>query len=554
MKVLAKPNWQQFEVGLNRTHHLFSGEPAYEKRFLEVLPFHAPGIAPVKDHSGAYHIDPEGNPIYEKRYKRTFGYYHNKAAVVENEEWFHIDEKGNPLSKKRYAWCGNFQQNICTVKEQNGTYHHVNSTGERLYSENYCYAGDFREGAAVVLENSGLHYHINSRGEKIHPHGYDHLDVFHKNFARAKTFDGWFHINRNGKALYSQTYAQIEPFYNGVSRVETDLGAILLIDEKGSTLQTISPPKRDLFHEVSADIISYWSFFTLKAASDFQIFSYLPATTKELSERTGLQPGMCEKLLLGLQEMHYVKRKFFKWAPTEKGVFLLPTHEYSLADALTLWHDEHFTEWQKLSQYLQNPKPINWFTYLDEQPEKCALYHRAIATYAKRDYASICNRIDFSSTTTIADIGGAKGTLLTIIKEKHPQIETHLLDRYAVLKDIKEHKCHPLDFFQKWPEIKVDRAILSRILHDWPDEKALHLLKKSRKLLLNKESRLLVIENLFDKKTASGALLNLNMHVMTAGRERDYKEFQTLFSQADLECESIIALNEVSSVMILRPR
>ena len=365
MKTLAKPNWRQFEVAQDRTHHLFSGEPAYEKRFKEVLPFHPPGIAPVEDHSGAYHIDPEGVPLYEKRYKRTFGYYHNKAAVVENGEWFHIDEEGTPLSEKRYNWCGNFQQNICTVKEKNGTYHHIDNKGERLYTENYLYAGDFREGAAVVLEENGLHYHIDHKGEKIHPHGFNDLDVFHKNFARAKDQEGWFHIDRKGKPLYKKKYAQIEPFYNGVSRVETDLGEIRLIDESGITLQTIIPPKRDLFHEVSADIISYWRFFTLKAASDFQIFSYLPATTEELTEKTGLKLIRCKKLLLGLQEMQYVKRKFFKWTPTEKGAFLVPTHEYSLADALTLWHDEHFTEWQKLSQHLQNPKPINWLTYLD---------------------------------------------------------------------------------------------------------------------------------------------------------------------------------------------
>ena len=37
-------------------------------RFLEVLKFHAPGLAPVRDAFGAYHVTPDGHPAYESRY------------------------------------------------------------------------------------------------------------------------------------------------------------------------------------------------------------------------------------------------------------------------------------------------------------------------------------------------------------------------------------------------------------------------------------------------------------------------------------------------------
>jgi hypothetical protein len=63
--------WQDFTVAPDRTHHLIDGSAAYEARFEEVLKFHAPGLAPVRDATGAYHISPTGRAAYTERYLRT---------------------------------------------------------------------------------------------------------------------------------------------------------------------------------------------------------------------------------------------------------------------------------------------------------------------------------------------------------------------------------------------------------------------------------------------------------------------------------------------------
>jgi hypothetical protein len=90
-------NWQNIKVSADNTHFLFEGKQIFEKHFIEVLKFHSPGIAPVFDNTGAYHINIKGEAIYSERYARTFGYYCNRAAVVLNEEWFHINELGKHL-------------------------------------------------------------------------------------------------------------------------------------------------------------------------------------------------------------------------------------------------------------------------------------------------------------------------------------------------------------------------------------------------------------------------------------------------------------------------
>ncbi|GHV59697.1 hypothetical protein FACS1894182_14190 [Bacteroidia bacterium] len=85
-------NWQQITVSPDNPHFLFEEKPIFDKQFIEVLKFHAPGLAPVKDETGAYHIDSNGKPLYSERYTRTFGFYCNRATVIQGQSWFHINK------------------------------------------------------------------------------------------------------------------------------------------------------------------------------------------------------------------------------------------------------------------------------------------------------------------------------------------------------------------------------------------------------------------------------------------------------------------------------
>ena len=110
-------NLKKISIAKDQTHHLYQGKPLYFQKFIWVLKFHPPGLAPVVDESGAYHITLEGIPAYKQRYRRTFGYYYDCAAVVTNNGWTHIDPTGNFIYNERYSWVGNFQDSCCTVRD-----------------------------------------------------------------------------------------------------------------------------------------------------------------------------------------------------------------------------------------------------------------------------------------------------------------------------------------------------------------------------------------------------------------------------------------------------
>ena len=567
MKTILQSLWQAYKISPDGTHHIIGKKPAYKTRFLHVLKFHHPGIAPVLDGRGAYHIDPLGQPIYSQRYTRTFGFYCELAAINDEGEWFHIFPNGSFVYKNRYAWCGNFQENFCAVRDQSGFSFHIDVMGARPYSQRYSYVGDFHDDAAVVQTNDGLHFHINPTGKRIHPYEFIDLDVYHKGFARAKNSQGWFHIDRSGHPIYQEKYASVEPFYNGFARVETKWGEILLIDEQGKVIKKVRAARQDPFHDVSGDLVSYWKFFTLKAAQDLHLFDYLPNTLPILADKTGLSLLMAEKILMGLQEMDYVRLSKDVWNLTTTGEFLTSSHPFSLKNAQNLWMMEHFNSWHELLYSLKHKQcafekyyQARWFDFLDKDLKKRELYHQALSQYAKRDYANLGDKFDFSIYQSIADIGGSTGTTLEILINKYPHLDGHLIDLPSVIDQItlpdsltNKIDLHPCDFFKTWPHFKVDVAIMCRVLHDWSNKNALHILKQTCNLLKNASSRLFIIENILDKNTGSGALLNLNMLVMTGGQERTFNEFNSLFKEAGFSIDSKASLNIVSSILVLKP-
>ena len=232
-------NWKDIQVSVDSTHFVFDGKPIFSKVFIEVLKFHSPGIAPVKDETGAFHINVHGNEIYSERYDRTFGFYCNRAAVKKEGNWFQINEKGSKVYSFSYLWTGNYQENICTVRNADNHYFHIDLKGNRIYKQNYVYAGDYKGGIACVKAKDGFYRHIDNNGKLINDKSFLDLGVFHKNFATAKDKNGWFHIDKKGNEAYENRYLTIEPFYNGFALVATFEGEKIIINEKGLKILTV---------------------------------------------------------------------------------------------------------------------------------------------------------------------------------------------------------------------------------------------------------------------------------------------------------------------------
>ncbi len=553
---MSLSNWNETTVAPDRTHHLRDGEPLYDERFEEVLKYHAPGLAPARDATGSFHIDLAGKPAYARRYQRTFGFYDGRASVVSEEGWFHIRASGESLYSERYAWTGNYQGGRCTVRLDGGRYCHIDRQGRPVYDEFYRYAGDFRNGVAVVQNDAGKSTHIDRDGGLVHGRWFDDLDVFHKGFARARDDRGWHHVDRAGNSIYEQRFAEVEPFYNGQARAKRFDGGLEVIDERGERVLELRPAKVTPLQSLSDDMVGFWKTQTIQAGVELGVFDALPASTATTAQDTGLSEHHAARLLRGLWELELMEPdRAGRWCLTRRGELLRNDAPNAMGAASAVWGRDHYRQWQRLPQALQasSPSGESYFEGLSEA--EVANYQRAISGYARHDYQQLPEVIDWSEYDRVIDAGGGQGVLLAQLLAAHPHLEGVLMELPQVVEtadipsDLADRlRVLPSDFFEPWPA-EADAIVLARVLHDWSDEDALRILRRARQSL-RPGGRLCVIEMLLAEDHPAGGLLDLNMLVMTGGRERTLDDWTRLLSQAGFELLETCALPSVSDILV----
>ncbi len=554
-------NWRNYTIAPDLSHHIDHGRPAYAARFHEVLKFHEPGLAPAWDVSGAGHITPDGLPAYSQRYLRTFGFYEGRAAVQASEGWFHILGDGSPLYGDRYAWCGNFQEGRCPVRDSSGNYFHLNLEGNPVYGQIYRYAGDFRDGFAVVQRDDGRHTHVNAYGSPLHGEWFLDLDVFHKNFARARDERGWHHVDTQGRQLYGRRFRNVEPFYNGQARVEEPDGALSVIDESGQVVISLSRPSRSTLQALSEDMVGLWKTHTIRAAVELGVFEALPANSSALECQCGLARGMGSRLLRALVELDLVQQDSSgQYSATTRGCHLKADHPYTLSDAALHWGGAAGEAWEGITAALRSANlpwsskfGQNFFNSLKHRPIELAGYHRAMASYARHDYAEIAQALDFGVHRAILDAGGGTGELTFSLLRSFPNLRCTVMDIAEVVAQITvppdlTDRCAVVagDLFQSWT-VQAEAVVLARVLHDWPDEAAGAILARARESL-PVGGILYVVELTPDDQSGNGGLLDLNMLVMTGGAERTREEYSSLLARAGFRLRDVTPMVAVSSI------
>jgi hypothetical protein len=79
------------------------------------------------------------------------------------------------------------------------------------------------------------------------------------------------------------------------------------------------------------------------------------------------------------------------------------------------------------------------------------------------------------------------------------------------------------------------------ILHDWDDEKSIHILANCRAAMAPK-GRVLVVEHVIPPGNDAnwGKQLDINMMVLTGGQERTREQFRDLFAHAGLRLKRVV--------------
>lgn len=303
----------------------------------------------------------------------------------------------------------------------------------------------------------------------------------------------------------------------------------------------------------------HWKYMAVSTACKLNLFDnlQLTKTAKQLADKLSLNEEKLSLLLNALYNIDYLDKKGDYFKVNSLSEILTDNHPESLKYACLNWSSEHLTAWQYLDFSIKTGKSSfeeiygkPFFDYLNDNPEKLDAYHKAMYEYAKDDYKNLPDIIDFSKHKSVMDVGGGYGAVLENIKNKNPNLDCILFDLPQVIDKVSVPNIKKISgsFFEKIP-IQSEAIVLSRVLHDWNDEKAYNILENCFEALPN-NGTLYVIENCSDKIKIDLSLLSLNMTAMCESYERTSAQYISLCENAGFKFYHITKLNELQTILI----
>jgi hypothetical protein len=204
-----------------------------------------------------------------------------------------------------------------------------------------------------------------------------------------------------------------------------------------------------------------------------------------------------------------------------------------------------------------------FWEYLAAHPEAGENFDAAMGSDTNSARLLLAAR-DFSTIRKLVDIGGGQGRLLATFLAALPELQGILFDQPQVLAGADpvlaetgvRDRCTlvPGDFFVEVPS-GGDAYVLSTIIHDWPDEQAVQILRNCHRAMAP-GARIWLIENVVvpGEPDLWTAQLDLLMLVLFGAQERTAAEYQTLLESAGFSDVTVIPGDRATAIIeAIRP-
>jgi len=291
-----------------------------------------------------------------------------------------------------------------------------------------------------------------------------------------------------------------------------------------------------------------------------------PRSAEELAPAIGAQPGPLYRLMRACACVGVLEEGADgKFSQTPLSAILCSNGSPSLRGFAMMAGSEWFMRgWGELEYSVRTGKQAPEkmygkpaFEMFAEKPEWGAVFNRAMTDISRLDSPAVAEAYSFEGIHSIVDVAGGHGLLLATILERHPHLHGTLYDIPSVIEGAHSGPLKPLmhraklvagDMFTSVPH-GADAYIMKHIIHDWPDELCLKILRGCRDGV-NPGGKLLVVDaviqpgNDFD----AGRFMDLNMLLFPGGHERTEAQFRDLFSAAGWRMTRILPTPGLSIV------
>lgn len=293
----------------------------------------------------------------------------------------------------------------------------------------------------------------------------------------------------------------------------------------------------------------YWYSQVLFVMAELGIADGLaagPKTAEALAEQTRCHASTLYRFLRALASAGLLREdESRRFALTPLSETLRSDHSRSLRPLARLGgHPLHWQAWGNLLHSVRTGETafdaVHGTSFFDALAADRALsetFQRVMARLDDVDVA-VVEALDLGACERIVDVGGGTGALARRIASAHPRASVTLFDQlHTIAMAPADARIEQVagSFLDTVPR-GADACILKFILHDWDDARAIRILDNCR-AAMRAGGRVFVVEMIVpDDATPSAAKTHdINMLVLTGGRERRLDEYRALFSAAGLD-------------------
>ena len=203
------------------------------------------------------------------------------------------------------------------------------------------------------------------------------------------------------------------------------------------------------------------------------------------------------------------------------------------------------------------------FSFLEQHPKHAKTFNKAMIAVTGHVALATIAAYDFSQFGRVVDVGGGNGQLIAAILAAHPNMRGIVFDlatgvegasRYLAEAGVAD-RCQVVagDFFKSVPS-GADAYLLKGVVHDWDDQHSVQILANCRRAIPAND-KLLIVERVMPARVEatpehlSASLGDLNVLVLTSGRERTASEYVDLLATSGFELRRTLPITGTVSVI-----
>jgi hypothetical protein len=287
-----------------------------------------------------------------------------------------------------------------------------------------------------------------------------------------------------------------------------------------------------------------------------------PLSAEELAPKVGAEPGPLYRLMRATASVGVLTEgPDGKFSQTPISALLRTADPKNPGISLRGWarmtsQEWHMRGWEHLEYCVRTGKQAldkvygkPAFEHFGERPEAAAIFNQAMTDLSHLDSPAVADAYSFEGIGTIVDVAGGHGLLLATILQRHPHMRGTLYEIPSVIAGAHTGPLVPVmdrctlasgNMFTSVPH-GADAYIMKHIIHDWPDELSLKILRGCR-AAVNPGGKLLVVDSVIQPGNdfAPGKFLDLEMLIFPGGCERSETQFRDLFAAAGWRLNRIV--------------